>query len=192
MKKSEEDFNFKKHSEYDILELQDYVKNFSDEWLLDVSRQNRPNTPHTQTNTYYIYTSSIHWKHGEKFITNKISEDKKLLELVEPILIDLERIHKGTRGNVLLIKLKAREDVAMHEDTGNYLMMSRRNHVPVITTGDVIFGVGSERISMQPGECWEINNYRFHWVDNNSDTDRVHLLVDIMPHDMIGDNYVRI
>ncbi len=73
MRKSEEDFNVKKHAEYDVSELQDYVNNFSDEWLLDVSRQNRPNTPHKQTNTYNVYTSSIHWKNGEKFVTNKIS-----------------------------------------------------------------------------------------------------------------------
>ena len=192
MRKSEEDFNVKKHAEYDVSELHDYVNNFSDEWLLDTSRQNRPNTPHTQTNTYYIYTSSIHWKHKEKFVTNQISQDEKLLQLVEPIVTDLERIHNGVRGNVLLIKLKAKEDVAMHEDTGDYLMMSRRNHVPIITTGDVVFGVGSERISMKTGECWEINNYRFHWVDNNSEIDRVHLLIDIMPYEIIGDNHVRI
>lgn len=192
MKKSEEEFNFKKHSEYNVAELQDYISNFSEEWFLDISRQNRPNTPHKQTNTYYIYTSSIHWKYEQQFVTNKVCKDEKIIQLVEPIVKDLERIHNGVRGNVLLIKLKAREDVDMHEDTGDYLMMSRRNHVPIITTGDVIFGVGSERINMQAGECWEINNYRFHWVDNNSDTDRVHLLVDIMPYDIIGDNYVRI
>jgi aspartyl/asparaginyl beta-hydroxylase (cupin superfamily) len=62
-------------------------------------------------------------------------------------------------------------------------MLARRNHVPIITSGNVIFGVGSERVNMQIGECWEINNYRFHWVDNNSDIDRVHLLVDIMPNE---------
>jgi len=98
-------------------------------------------------------------------------------------MTDLEKIHNGVRGNVLLIKLKAKEDVALHEDAGDYLMLSRRNHVPIITSGNVVFGVGSERINMQIGECWEINNYRFHWVDNDSDIDRVHLLVDIMPNE---------
>ena len=181
MRKSEEDFNVKKHAQYDVTELHNYINNFSDEWMIDTSRQQRPNTPHKHTNTYNVYTSSIHWKHGQKFITNKVSNDEKLLELLEPILQDLERIHDGIRGNVLLIKLTAGEDVALHEDAGDYLMLARRNHVPIITSGNVVFGVGSERINMQIGECWEINNSRFHWVDNNSDIDRVHLLVDIMP-----------
>lgn len=44
------------------------------------------------------------------------------------------------------------------------------------------FGVGDEKINMKSGECWEINNSRTHFVDNNSETDRVHLLIDIMPH----------
>ena len=35
---------------------------------------------------------------------------------------------------------------------------------------------------MATGECWEINNTRLHSVENNSDIDRVHLLIDIMPN----------
>ncbi|NDB82075.1 MAG: hypothetical protein EB127_04940 [Alphaproteobacteria bacterium] len=183
MRKSEEDFNVKKHAEYDVSKLNDYISKFSDEWLLDTSRQERPNTPHKYTNTYNVYNTSIQWKKGQEFVVKKVSTDTTLLELLEPILQDLEKIHNGVRGNVLLIKLKAKEDVALHEDAGDYLMLSRRNHVPIITSGNVVFGVGSERINMQIGECWEINNYRFHWVDNDSDIDRVHLLVDIMPNE---------
>jgi aspartyl/asparaginyl beta-hydroxylase (cupin superfamily) len=36
---------------------------------------------------------------------------------------------------------------------------------------------------MQSGECWEINNSRPHLVENNSDIDRIHLLIDIMPNE---------
>jgi hypothetical protein len=38
---------------------------------------------------------------------------------------------------------------------------------------------------MAEGECWEINNSRPHYVNNFSNVDRVHLLVDIMPNSHI-------
>mgnify|MGYP000992128600 CR=1 FL=1 len=34
---------------------------------------------------------------------------------------------------------------------------------------------------MEEGKCYEINNLKLHSVDNNSEYDRVHLLIDIMP-----------
>jgi hypothetical protein len=52
-----------------------------------------------------------------------------------------------------------------------------------VSFGGVFFGVGEDSVPMQEGECWEINNSRTHWVENNSPVDRVHLLVDIMPND---------
>jgi hypothetical protein len=186
MRKQEEDFNLRKHAQYDVDKIKDYVKNFTNEWLLDTKRQEMSNT-HKDTNTYYVYRNNLMWKIGQEFVTNKVSNDEYLLELLEPIIKDLERIHDGVRANVLIIKLKAKESIPMHEDSGDYLMLSRRNHIPVITTGDVVFGVGSERVNMQQGECWEINNYRLHWVDNDSEIDRVHLLIDIMPNTEIGE-----
>ena len=82
---------------------------------------------------------------------------------------------------VLLIKLKAKKNISIHFDSGDYLMSCRRNHIPIITSDNVFFGVGNEKIVMQAGECWEINNSRPHFVENNSEIDRVHLLIDIMP-----------
>jgi hypothetical protein len=181
MRKKEEDFNFRKHAQYGIDAIQKHVENFTSEWLIDTKRQEMSDI-HKDTNTYYVYRNNLMWNYGEKFITSKISNDKVLLELLEPIIKDLETIHDGVRGNVLLIKLTAKENISIHDDRGDYLMLSRRNHIPIITDGDVVFGVGSERVSMNLGECWEINNYRLHWVDNNSDIDRVHLLIDIMPN----------
>lgn len=185
MRKAQEDFNLRKHAEYDISKVKEYVSNFSDEWFIDTTRQKMSLT-HKDTNTYYVYKNNLQWKHGQPFLTQKISNDEVLLEMLEPIISDLEKIYDGVRANVLLIKLKAKESIPLHEDSGDYLMLSRRNHIPIITTGDVVFGVGGDRINMKAGECWEINNFRFHWVDNNSEIDRVHLLIDIMPNEELG------
>jgi hypothetical protein len=185
MRKTLEDFNFKQHSKYDVEPIINYIDSFSDEWFINTSRQDNYYV-HKDTNSYFVYTANLLWKEGEDFSTNKTSNDNGLLELLEPIISDLERIHDGVRGMVLLIKLKAGQDIAHHQDSGDYLMLSRRNHIPVVTSDSVFFGVGDDKVKMGTGECWEINNSRIHYVNNGSKIDRVHLLIDIMPNKEIG------
>ena len=182
MKKTEENFNFKKHATYNIDAIKDHILDFSDQWLIDTSRQDNYNV-HKDTVSYFVYRTNLLWNSGEKFFTKKESNDDQLIELLEPIISNLEEIHNGIRGMVLLIKLKAKENISIHFDSGDYLMLSRRNHIPIITSSNVFFGVGNEKISMEAGECWEINNSRPHFVENNSNIDRVHLLIDIMPRE---------
>jgi quercetin dioxygenase-like cupin family protein len=185
MRKTLEDFNFKQYGQYDVDPVKTHIDNFSDEWFINTSRQDNYYV-HKDTNSYFVYTTSLEWKEGQDFLTNTTSNDSGLLELLEPIISDLEKLHDGTRGMVLLIKLKAGQDIAPHKDSGDYLMLSRRHHIPVVTTPDVFFGVGDELVNMNTGECWEINNSRVHSVNNNSSIDRVHLLIDIMPNEEIG------
>ena len=189
MRKTLEDFNFKQHGKYDVEPIRNYIDSFSDEWFINTSRQDEYYV-HKDTNSYFVYTADLDivlWKEGEKFSTQKTSNDAGLLELLEPIISDLERIHNGVRCMVLLIKLKAGQDVGQHQDSGDYLMLSKRNHIPIVTSDRVFFGVGNEKVTMGVGECWEINNSRTHYVNNGSEIDRVHLLIDIMPNIEIGE-----
>jgi len=185
MRKTLEDFNFKKHNTYSINEIKDYVSHMFSQWLLDTSRQDDYDV-HKDTVSYFVYRANLKWNSGQEFITIRESDDSKLIDMLEPIIKNLEDIHDGVRGMVLLIKLKAREQISTHCDSGDYLMLSKRNHIPVVTSDNVFFSVGNEKISMQAGECWEINNSRPHLVENNSDIDRIHLLIDIMPNEELG------
>jgi hypothetical protein len=185
MRKQLEDFNFKKYTNYSVDAIKNHIDSFSEEWFINTSRQDK-HYVHKDTNSYFVYTANLNWKEGQEFVVEKTSNDAELINLLEPIISDLERIHKGVRGMVLLIKLKAGQDIAPHHDSGDYLMLSRRNHIPVVTSDSVFFGVGDDRVKMATGECWEINNSRTHYVNNGSKIDRVHLLIDIMPNTEIG------
>jgi len=184
MRKTLEEFNFKKYQNYSVDEIKEYIDGFSDEWFINTSRQDNYYV-HKDTTSYFVYTADLQWKEGTSFVVNKTSNNAGLLKLLEPIILDLEKLHNGTRGMVLLIKLKAGHNIAAHHDSGDYLMISRRHHIPIVTTENVFFGVGSDTVSMQTGECWEINNSRTHFVNNTSKIDRVHLLIDIMPNEEI-------
>jgi hypothetical protein len=185
MTKKLEDFNFKNYGIYNIDNIKSHVINFSDEWFIDTSRQEKYAT-HKNTNSYFLYESDLEWNNTQEFLSQCKSDNKELLNLVEPIIKTLEEIHDGVRGNVLVINLKAGTNIAEHRDNGYYLDRARRHHIPIITSDQTWFSVGSEKINMLEGECWEINNTRLHAVENNSDIDRIHLLIDIMPNTEIG------
>ena len=181
MNKLSENFNFNFFGKYDVLPIQNYINTFSDEWFIDTSRQDIFHA-HKDTNSYFIYKTNLGWKQGEDLVVEQKSNYKVLLDMINPIIKDLELRHEGVKSNVLFIKLKAGHIIPSHSDSGEYLLSSRRHHIPIITSDQTFFTVGSEKINMAEGECWEINNSKVHSVENNSKKDRVHLLIDIMPN----------
>ena len=79
-----------------------------------------------------------------------------------------------------LVRLKARGSIAPHQDNNFSLAHSHRIHLPVITSDQVLFTVGGDTMSLPAGDMYEINNRRMHSVDNGSDQDRVHVILDFV------------
>ena len=104
--------------------------------------------------------------------------------LFENILTKISEICKKTYGDgvlftALLINLPAGEKIGSHIDVGENFDLSHRIHIPVITNDRCFFNVDVETKNLKEGEMWEIdNNGKYHWVSNDGDTDRIHLLVD--------------
>lgn len=54
-----------------------------------------------------------------------------------------------------------------------------RIHIPIQTDKHVYFYCGNDKVNMKEGEVWLIDNYDPHKVENNSETDRIHLVIDV-------------
>ena len=182
-KKGLEEFNFNKEKIFDVEDILKYSKSLSEEWLVDISRQNNiyPNrrNPHLYTQTYIIQDYPLNWKFGSKNLS--VLLDQVAFNSIKTIVQYLEKKYDGNSARILLIKLEAEKDVSEHTDGGDYLSSVRRFHIPLITNDEVFYVVNNEKKSMKKGECWEINNLKSHYVLNNSSLDRIHLLIDIMP-----------
>jgi aspartyl/asparaginyl beta-hydroxylase (cupin superfamily) len=179
--KINEDFNFKKHLDYDVSKIYEIIENFTDEWNIQTIRQEMFDV-HKNTHSYFIYDHTTNWIVGDSYQTVCVSGNQELLDAISPIISDLEKIHEGRVAKVLLIKLSKGEDVLPHSDSFDYANSVRRHHIPIITNEHVCFKVGEESRVILTGECLEINNSKIHEVINESDSDRVHLLIDIFPN----------
>ena len=88
--------------------------------------------------------------------------------------------------SVRLMRLHPRSNILPHRDACLGIQYSElRLHIPIILSDNVEFFVDGERIAMSAGELWYIASDREHWVNNNSDQLRIHLVIDCRVNDWV-------
>lgn len=81
-------------------------------------------------------------------------------------------------GRSRLMGLGPGGEVPLHVDSHYYWRTHWRIHIPVITSPVVTFSCASETKHMAAGECWLFDSFRWHRVQNPSDQQRIHLVLD--------------
>jgi len=187
--------SFKFIETFDIKEIVDHIKNFDREWFtipeLAMDRTNNPVDvlPIFKVPMYFNPMS----RSTELLPAIRATRDDKLLKLVEPIIKKVESLYNSRHGRVWLAKLEAGKKIPLHIDhadsegkersDGFYSFAVHRVHISLITNDDVIFNVNEEIKNFKVGECWEMNNNVPHTIENNSNFDRIHLVIDILPEE---------
>ena len=90
--------------------------------------------------------------------------------------------------SVRLLKLKPGAIIKEHTDS--FLAFEEgeaRIHIPIQTNPDIYFYLNGERIIMNEGETWYLNFSLKHKIENRSNTDRVHLVIDCDVDDWLTD-----
>jgi hypothetical protein len=171
--------NYKFLSKIDVIGLKNKIKELPNEiWDEHTLRQTRFK-PHKHTQTLEIMwdVDSLQTNKIGKIHSNYYKLDMELfLNKIKPIYES--NYGEGYFVRVLLVKLKSNTNIATHTDKGESLINCKRTHVPIITNKLVSFTVNNEKKYMDEGEIWEIDNTKEHSVNNHSNEDRIHLIVD--------------
>ncbi len=67
-----------------------------------------------------------------------------------------------------------------HVDRGEYYRLRNRYHLVLKSTGSWM-RAGDEEVRMRAGELWWFDNDQVHEACNDGDTDRIHLIFDLLP-----------
>jgi hypothetical protein len=170
----------------DISEIKRLVSQLTEEeWLENTSRQTSFKN-HSTTQTYFLVDYFLGWEKNTSYEAKVLRPESLIWKEIAPIVEKLEKYHDGKVGRVIIPKLLAGGIIDAHTDGGDYLESVHRHHIAIVTNEDVFFRVGDEIINMFAGEIWEINNNMLHEVENMSDQDRIHLLIDIIPNKYLG------
>lgn len=108
---------------------------------------------------------------------------EKIKELHRLLVGCLDRVCAEECGRVFIAKLKPGGKVIPHLDYGMYADHFERFHL-VLTSdpGNEFFVQDSqghvESVYMKPGEFYWFNHKEIHWAVNNSETPRMHLIID--------------
>jgi hypothetical protein len=88
--------------------------------------------------------------------------------------------------SVRLLKLAARSSIREHSDYRlGFEDGEMRVHIPVVTNADVAFFLAGEQVIMQEGEAWYLDLNQRHRVENHSEIDRIHLVMDCVVDDWV-------
>lgn len=82
-------------------------------------------------------------------------------------------------GRVLVTRLGPGKRILPHADEGAYSERFDRYHICLQSLPGNVFRCGDESISPETGDLWWFNNGIVHEITNNSQDDRVTLIVDV-------------
>jgi hypothetical protein len=119
---------------------------------------------------------------------NEHVEDTKFVESFPILMSLLNQTAEALGGDLeraMVVKLPAGRRVYPHVDEGSYYASRERYHLIVQTSeGASKVICGSEAVDMGLGEVWWLNNKALHSSENNSATDRVHVIFDVASRDI--------
>lgn len=112
-----------------------------------------------------------------------ICKDTPVLEQC-PYFREILQGFKFQVGVARLLFLPPGKKIGEHTDKGHgWHMGLARLHIPIVTHPDVIMMIGGERCQWKPGEFWFGDFRQPHWLHNQSDITRVHLVIDCFVDD---------
>lgn len=174
------EFNFKTHAYIDVSSIKSKALEYTEDNWNSYDFRQKTFDVHKQTKTIPLI-----W--DEKVTGNPKTYDeskkyKNELLIVNSLLTN--KIGPGIMATAMLINLPSKKIISRHKDIGDFFAAIHRIHIPIVTAPECVFTIDEEKRNLQEGEVVEIdNNDKYHSVENNSDIDRVHLLIDWLDKD---------
>lgn len=169
----------------EVLELQQELLNNLDEFDKYDFRRTFPNSPHAEMNDIWVRYNDINPFLAKGSLEGFEAEHDSIwypviekLPAVKKVVFDLMSKVEGERlGGVLITKLPPGGHIARHTDAGWHAQYYDKFFVPILNEEGAIFGFDDGDIHPKLGEAWWFDNSNPHWVTNNSNCDRIAMIV---------------
>src|SRR5688500_18349735 len=107
-------------------------------------------------------------------------------ERLEPVLAEATRPYGYAHAafpRVMLARMAAGGIIKPHRDANPAAKWPHKIHVPLLTNDRVVFFIDGVGHHFVEGEAVEVSNMAVHAVENNGDTDRIHLIFEYFDAD---------
>ena len=166
----------------------DIIKTVSDdEWDKDTAvRNSKEKVGNTNLDTRALMLKMKSSSSTGPGFSNYEKNDVDTLNKLKPYLDEIITQVKNFYGyenlkltNVLFTELQKGGIIPEHTDDGKLLTTHHRIHIPLISDPAVKFTLDHKDYYLEPGHGYEINNQLTHEVRNESNIDRIHMIVDL-------------
>lgn len=169
---------YKLNTTVSVVELMMQLQQHPELWDQDTMRTSYSESPHHQVSDI-ILRFDFPPLHREQMLAAWRPSTIKL-PAAETLINQLYELVQGEQlGRCLITKLRPGKVIPPHEDGGRTAEYYERFHIPLQTAEGNLFRCGGEVVHMRVGEAWWFQNLNTHDLVNNSDIDRIHLIVDI-------------
>lgn len=146
-------------------------------------RTNHPQSPHRELSDIFVRYNARENFTGDRHSFNEPHDavwwpSIEKLPAARDITLDLMRAVEGERlGMVLITKIPAGATCYPHVDKGWHASHYDKYAVQLASAPGQAFHVEQAALSAEPGECYWFDNSRSHWVTNESQEDRLTMIV---------------
>jgi hypothetical protein len=152
-----------------------------EDWARDV-RHNIPVQRETRAISLVTRTARTGDRRHNQYVRQVDSYAARLPGLMAWLLEFAATAGGGMLQLARVVNLRAGGQVYRHIDRGLYYMIRDRYHLVLSSSGSRM--KCEDQVSIwAPGEVWWFNNHIPHQAFNDGDTERVHVIFDILPHD---------
>lgn len=85
---------------------------------------------------------------------------------------------------VMLANLPSKNFIPPHIDGDKMGYIPHKIHIPIQTNKEAFFFLENEKLNLEEGKAYEVNNGKRHGVTNGGDNDRIHLIFECLDYDV--------
>lgn len=161
----------------DISDIKEAILNISEEvWA--ANNESKPNKfAEFHSTEHIIFKFVDSFNDYTKSSTMPIWEEwkERLMPLLEKA-VEPYGYAKGVFSRIMLAKLAPKGVINAHVDGKKVAVFPHKIHIPIKTNPGVKFFVNPKNYSFAEGFAYEVNNRKVHFVENNGEESRIHLI----------------
>lgn len=165
-----------------VLPLQLALKRNPQLWNEITSRTEHPESPHRDVSDIHIRYNDL--KNHENRVQFNLEHDSvwypsvAVLPEVKEIAFQLMGLVRGERlGGILITRIPPGKQCFPHIDGGWHASYYDKYAIQIQGNAEQAFCFDNESFSAAPGDVYWFDNSTSHWVTNNSNEDRITLIV---------------
>lgn len=144
-------------------------------WNQDRQRTLDRESPHREVDDIYArFVPVKDWGTSQRMVWYYEDLTLKLVPLVTPLV---DYVEGEELGGVLITRIPPRQAVHPHVDTGWHAEKFSKYLICIKANAAQAFCFEQQQLHTESGECFWFDNSHRHWVTNNTDEERVSLIV---------------